>query len=187
MKTTFASRAAAVRRNPIRPARFICRAGPAAKEAAMQGEPWARRGRDEPYRTERRFEREDYGQADYSTDFGYDPETRTGYRRDGRYDEPAEPRSFNEHRHALDPRDHRRAAMDRRIWAEVEERLARDRRVDASDVEVRVEAGVVFLNGTARTREGKRRIEQMADTDGVVDVVNSLRVREREKSGWFHW
>ncbi len=160
----------------------------------MHGDPWARRMRDEPYRADLGHEREDYGQADYSTDFGYDPESRTGYRREGRdgrdgrdYILRDEPRTFQDSRRDIDPRARHRQAADRRIWAEIEERLAHDRRIDASDVEVRVEDGVVYLNGTTRTREGKRRIEHMADTDGVVDVVNALRVRERERSGWFHW
>jgi osmotically-inducible protein OsmY len=40
---------------------------------------------------------------------------------------------------------------------------------------------VVYLTGTTRTREGKRRIEHMADIEGVADVVNGLRVREPEQ------
>jgi len=38
--------------------------------------------RDEARRTSRPRERDDFGQADYSTDYAYDPQRRTGYRTD---------------------------------------------------------------------------------------------------------
>lgn len=140
-------------------------------------------------------DRDDFGQADYSRDYAYDPERRAGYRvgrdddrgydPDGRYESGAydEPRSWRGRAPDVD-RDTRhsrqRLAADRRILAIVSERLERDRRIDSSDVEITVDGGVVYLTGTTRTREGKRRIEHMADIDGVNDVVNGLRVREQE-------
>lgn len=158
----------------------------------MHRDIWGRH-RDEPL-----GDRRDFGQADYSQDYGYDASHRTGYRvgpegqdgRDHAYDPTArsgyrradetervhadEPRSF-EH----DPRVRRRVAADRVIWALVSERLERARRLDAAYIEVRVQDGVVFLSGTTRTRKGKRMAEDLADVDGVVDVVNGLRLRDR--------
>ncbi|MFN3512198.1 MAG: BON domain-containing protein [Phenylobacterium sp.] len=124
---------------------------------------------------------DDYGQADFGRDYAYDPERREGYRRDARdldrrYDEP---RSF-ERRES--ERDRRRRSEDRVIWAVVSERLDRARGLDASDIEVRVEDGVVFLDGMARNRREKRRAEDLAEVEGVRDVVNGLRLRRH--SGW---
>jgi len=161
----------------------------------MHDDPWARSWRD-PSREARAQDREDYGQADYSRDYGYDPETRTGYRRgpdDGYEDRDdrsrraeasetrREHRSWFGSRHDTEPQDRHdrlRAASDRRIFAVIVERMEHDRRVDTSDVEVAVEDGVVYLSGSTRTREGKRRLEHMSDVDGVRDIVNSIRVRE---------
>ncbi|MGY2490348.1 BON domain-containing protein [Cupriavidus sp. CP313] len=48
---------------------------------------------------------------------------------------------------------------------------------NASDVEVRVEQGVVTLEGSVPDRLQKYRIEDIADeTFGVKDLVNHLRV-----------
>jgi osmotically-inducible protein OsmY len=154
----------------------------------MHGSPWDRS------RDARAEGREDFGQADYSDAYGYDPHERVGYRvdRDGPErgpDAQAEPRSWRGRSFDADRdtrRQRERIAADRRIFAIVSERLEHDRRVDTSDVEFRVENGVVFLDGTVRTREGKRRIEHMAEIDGVADIVNGLRVREAEtRRGWF--
>lgn len=146
--------------------------------------PWDRHSdtyRDAP--VERRAEdRDDYGQADYSRDYAYDPDARAGYARDERG--PHEPRTWRGRSPSLgrdERRDRARLAVDHRILAVITERLERDRRIDSSDVEITVEDGVVYLAGTARTREGKRRIENLVDVDGVNDVVNALRVREPER------
>ena len=130
---------------------------------------------------------DDYGQADYSRDYAYDPGTRAGYRREA--SPPDEPRTWRgrpAHPDHVTRRERERDAADRRIFAIVSERLEHDRRVDTSDVELRVENRVVFLDGAVRTREGKRRIEHMAELDGVADIVNALRVREAgPRRGWF--
>jgi hypothetical protein len=140
---------------------------------------------------------EDYGQADFSRDYGYDPATRTAYRRDDErrgFDEHErryETRSFDRHREDEARREELRrdddarrrgGSSDRLLRAIVTERINNERRLDSSDIEVRVEDGVVFLDGTARNRDEKRRAEDLADIDDVVDVVNGLRVRPR--SGW---
>jgi hypothetical protein len=162
--------------------------------------PWDRRHAGTPHRPEPAEHRDDFGQADYSRDFGYDPQQRagyrldrddaydpsdnTGYRREARPDD--EPRTWRGRPDHGTRRERESEAVDRRIFAVVSERLEHDRRVDTSDVELRVENRVVFLDGTVRTREGKRRIEHMAELDGVADIVNALRVREAgPRRGWF--
>ena len=121
--------------------------------------------------------RGDYGQADYSNLYGYDPRTRSGYRayEDGR---PPEPGDWDEARH----RTRRDGPSDRVLWAVITERLDDQRRLDLRDVEVIVRDAEVTLNGTVRHKEDKRRIEDIADVDGVRHVQNNLRVRERS-----HW
>lgn len=67
---------------------------------------------------------------------------------------------------------------DERIRDDVCQRLAHDGRVDLREVEVNVAAGVVTLTGTARDRDEKHRIEDIADhVMGVKDVQNHLRAR----------
>jgi hypothetical protein len=129
-------------------------------------------------------DRGDFGQGDYSNLYGYDPRTRTGYRAfddgrgdigpDGRLDDPDQ---------APDPRRARRdGPSDRVLWAVITERLDDERRLDLRDVEVIVADGEVTLNGTVRHKSDKRRIEDVADVQGVRNVQNNLRVRERR-----HW
>ena len=180
---------------------------------------------------------DDYGQADYSTDYAYDPERGRGYRRFSeddrdygdadpavrgygrrmgraethRRDEPP-PRYEREPRDARDWEDRdrgpgersrswmdragdffagrdageaprrRRGPSDRVLWAVIVERLEDQRGLDLRDVEVLVENAEVTLNGTVRRKEDKRRIEDIADLEGVRHVQNNLRVRERR---WF--
>lgn len=76
----------------------------------------------------------------------------------------------------------RRGPSDRVLWAVIVERLEGHRGLDLSDVEVLVENCEVTLNGTVRRKEEKRRIEDIADVDGVRHVQNNLRVRDRG-----HW
>lgn len=157
------------------------------------------------YRAEERLRtrEDDYGQADYSTDWAYDRDRRRPYRRDvevdrdlgreERYGDEArrdEPRSWLDRagaaltgRDAADrPVRRRRGPSDRVLWAVVVERLEDERGLDLRDVEVVVEDAEVTLNGTVRRKEEKRRIEDIADIDGVRHVQNNLRVRDRG-----HW
>lgn len=178
----------------------------------MNRDIWGRH-REDPRRLDRDIDRHedrdrrDFGQADYSQDYAYDPQTRTGYRTDGadgRRDGygPGDPRRdpaprdgyHREAAHVRDEprafesrgseRDRRRASHDRVIWAVVCERLDRARGLDASHIQVRVEDGVVFLDGTARNRREKRKAEDLAETEGVVDIVNGLRLRGHDGGGW---
>lgn len=67
---------------------------------------------------------------------------------------------------------------DDRITDDVNEQLARDPDLDASDIEVRVSKGVVTLSGVVEDRGDKRRAEDIAETVfGVDDVQNDLKIR----------
>jgi hypothetical protein len=150
---------------------------------------------------------DDYGQADYSGDYAYDPERGRAYRRfseddrdygrrmdEGEYRRSDAPRSWMDRagaflagdtRHDGRPdarRARRRGPSDRVLWAVIVERLEDERRLDLSDVDVIVDDGEVTLNGTVRRKEDKRRIEDIADIDGVRHVQNNLRIRDRG-----HW
>ena len=138
-------------------------------------------------------DREDFGQADYSNLYGYDPRTRSGYKAydDGRPgDEPRgypEARRYDDYdRRYRDDRDEdrgprrarREGPSDRVLWAVIMERLEDERRLDLRDVKVEVHDGEVTLFGEVRHKGDKRRIEDVADIEGVRNVQNNLRVRE---------
>ena len=148
-------------------------------------------------------DRVDYGQADYSNDWAYDPDEgpyrrfspddpEYGRRMDAGDYRPTEgpPRSWRDRAGAFfspgTPREERvpqrRGPSDRVLWAVIVERLEDERRLDLRDVEVIVENREVTLNGTVRRKEDKRRIEDVADIDGIRHVQNNLRVRGRD-----HW
>lgn len=160
------------------------------------------------YRADERMSQreDDYGQADYSRDWAYDPERGRPYRRHseddrerrdwearhderrgGRYraeredEERREPRSWSE-REDEQRKARRRGPSDRVLWAVIVERLEDERGLDLRDVDVRVEGAEVTLNGTVRRKTDKRRIEDLADVEGVRHVQNNLRVRDRS-----HW
>lgn len=149
-----------------------------------------------------RRNKDDYGQADYSTEWGYDP-VHGPYRRVSEGDPDYErrmdagdypptqppPRSWRERAGELfsgsppsqghQPAPRRRGPSDRVLWAVIVARLEDQRRLDLGDVEVIVEDAEVTLNGTVRHKDDKRHIEDIADIDGVRHVQNNLRVRDR--------
>jgi hypothetical protein len=165
---------------------------------------------------------DDYGQADYSPDFVFDPDRGRAYRRCAGEAGPVDPedperiygrrmaigeyrrgerpsfdggrglgepsRSWAERagafftgREGPEPR-RRRGPSDRVLWTVIVERLENERGLDLHDVEVLVDDSEVTLNGTVRRKEERRRIEDVADLEGVRHVQNNLRVRERR---WF--
>lgn len=74
------------------------------------------------------------------------------------------------------PKGYKRS--DDRIREEICEVMSRQGYIDASDIEVMVEGGVVRLTGLVETREEKRALEQMADhVHGVEEVQNEIRLR----------
>ncbi|HEX7022315.1 MAG TPA: BON domain-containing protein, partial [Trueperaceae bacterium] len=67
---------------------------------------------------------------------------------------------------------------DERIEDEAHERLTRHGSLDASDIRVHVEDGVITLQGTIPDRGSKRMAEDaLASIPGVEDIYNELRVR----------
>ncbi len=68
---------------------------------------------------------------------------------------------------------------DERIREDASERLTDDWSVDARNIEVKVSGGEITLDGTVRTRDQKRRAEDLVeDLSGVKHVQNNLRVDE---------
>jgi hypothetical protein len=149
----------------------------------------------------------DYGQADYSTDYAYDAARGEAFRRDigpdrdygrrmdsGDYRPAGQPRSWMDKAGEFfspGPRGPRvetrappvrRGPSDRVLWAVIVERLEDQRGLDLRDLEVVVDDAEVTLNGTVRHKADKRRIEDIADIDGVRHVQNNLRLRPHN-----HW
>jgi|KBSSwiStaDraftv2_1062776.scaffolds.fasta_scaffold08979_3 osmotically-inducible protein OsmY len=75
------------------------------------------------------------------------------------------------------PKNYQRS--EERIKEDVSECLENDGYLDASEIEVKVQNGIVTLSGSVDSREDKRRAEQLAeDCPGVKDVTNQLRVTQ---------
>lgn len=73
------------------------------------------------------------------------------------------------------PRGYRRS--DARIHEDICETLTRHPEIDATDIEIAVDNGVVTLSGTVEDRYTKRLAEDVAElTLGVHDVENRLRL-----------
>lgn len=79
------------------------------------------------------------------------------------------------------PRGYRRS--DDRIREDVCDRLTEDHDIDASDIDLKVEAGEVTLEGTVAERRFKWLAEEIASScSGVVDVHNHLRVKRHHQA-----
>lgn len=79
------------------------------------------------------------------------------------------------------PRNYVRS--DERIQEDLCERLTEDDAVDASDISIEVQNGIVTLNGSVEQRWIKHRVEDLAEAcSGVKDVVNHLRVEPAQNS-----
>jgi hypothetical protein len=103
-------------------------------------------------------------------DLGYGPGEETS-RRDGE--------RFEQDFRGRGPRGYQRSSE--RILEDVCERLTDDREVDASDLDVDVENGIVTLRGSVADRRQKRRAEDVAEqARGVRDVRNQLELGDRE-------
>lgn len=77
------------------------------------------------------------------------------------------------------PKNYQRS--DERVREDVCERLWRDSEIDAGNVSVEVESGVVRLEGTVPGRRMKHRIEDIAaDCPCVNDVENRIKVTRIE-------
>jgi osmotically-inducible protein OsmY len=74
------------------------------------------------------------------------------------------------------PKGYRRS--DERILEELADRLSAADEIDATDVEVKVEDGVVMLSGTVETRGDKRMLELLVeDVLGVTELRTDVRAR----------
>jgi osmotically-inducible protein OsmY len=79
------------------------------------------------------------------------------------------------------PRGYQRS--DQRIGEDVSDRLTDDEYLDASDISVTVEDGVVVLEGTVDSRDARRRAEDLAEScSGVKDVMNRIKVQQQNQS-----
>lgn len=77
----------------------------------------------------------------------------------------------------IGPRGYKRS--DERIEEELCELLARDHYIDASDIVVNVENGIVKLSGSVRQREDRVEAEMLAEAViGVEDIQNDISVRK---------
>ena len=75
------------------------------------------------------------------------------------------------------PKGYKRS--DEKIIEEACQRLERDGEIDASNIEVSAEDGVIRLRGTVEDRRTKRRAEECVESIyGVRDVMNELRVTQ---------
>lgn len=110
-------------------------------------------GDDDAARRRERDQVENYG---YASGSGYSADYRSDYRGKG-------------------PKDYFRS--DDRIREDACDRLTDDGRIDATDVEVRVQQGEVTLSGSVADRNAKRRAEDCVERiSGVKQVQNNLRV-----------
>jgi osmotically-inducible protein OsmY len=75
------------------------------------------------------------------------------------------------------PKGYKRS--DERIHEEVCEALYRNLIVDASNIEVKVDDGVVTLTGTVASRYAKREVENCIENlSGIVDIHNELHLKD---------
>lgn len=80
------------------------------------------------------------------------------------------------------PRGYTRSAE--RIQEDVYDRLSYDPRLDASEINIRVEGSEVVLTGTVRSREEKYRAEDLVESiSGVRSVRNDLKVEKNTGRG----
>ena len=71
------------------------------------------------------------------------------------------------------------ARTDPRIREDICERLSWSEEIDATDIDVQVEAGEVILEGWVQTRDMKRRAGELVErVPGVIDVRNAIRVKQ---------
>lgn len=108
-------------------------------------------------------------------DYGYRGPRRTGYGVAGAYGAPWRLETGRNY-FGRGPRGYRRS--DERIREEINDRLAYDPDLDPSDIDVRVESGLVTLSGVVEDRGAKRLAEDIVEEVlGVEDVNNELKVR----------
>lgn len=142
-----------------------------------------RQGMDPSYRGNRGYADRFRGQRDRDEDRGFWDKASDEVQ-SWMGDEDAERRRRMDreaHHRGRGPRGYTRS--DERISEDVHDRLTDDWVLDASDVEVAVSSGEVTLNGTVRSRQDKRRAEDIVDDiSGVTHVQNNLRVKPQHEN-----
>lgn len=100
-------------------------------------------------------------------------------RKQSRAREPRSEPSLRESMAGKGPRNYNRS--DDTIKEDANEALYRSTAVDASEIEVFVNAGTVTLRGSVLSREQKKMAEYAVENlAGVKDVFNELRIRSEE-------
>ncbi len=144
-------------------------------------------GDDDAARRREMDHREDYGSSyDYSSDYTASyPQSRSSYRSE-QWQRSRTPSRAERYRASsygaqggafagVGPKDYFRS--DDRIREDACDRLTDDPRIDARNIELRVDKGDVTLTGTVNDRHAKRRIEDCVERiSGVKNVQNNLRV-----------
>lgn len=131
-------------------------------------------------------------EADYTEGRDHDRERRGGGGR-SMWDKVTSWFSGDEDRDRMDMRESHRGRgpkgyrrSDERIREDVSDRLTDDHWLDATSIEVRVENCDVVLSGTVKSRDDKRRAEQLAEqVSGVENVQNNLRVEKQNQGSNF--
>lgn len=86
----------------------------------------------------------------------------------------------------LGPKGYKRS--DDSIYEDVCETLYRSVDIDASDIDVMVNEGIVSLKGTVGSRKEKRLAEGLLDEiSGVQDIINELQIRRNEDGLIQNW
>jgi hypothetical protein len=81
------------------------------------------------------------------------------------------------------PKGYKRS--DQQIVEEACQRLERDGEIDASEIEVSAEDGIIRLRGTVHDRRTKRRAEECVESIyGARDIMNELRVSHEGREQW---
>jgi len=81
------------------------------------------------------------------------------------------------------PKGYKRS--DQQITEDACQRLERDGEIDASEIEVTSEDGIIRLRGTVHDRKTKRRAEECVESIyGARDVMNELRVSHESPDQW---
>ncbi|RPJ52288.1 MAG: BON domain-containing protein [Chloroflexi bacterium] len=136
----------------------------------------------------------DYAEDDEDVNYGTGD---VGYESEGAFyqdmDEPTNYRAQSyrygtgqRRSYGMGPLDYQRS--DERITEDVNERLTRHGRVDATNIEVEVKNGEVFLKGSVPDREMKRLAEDVAeDIRGVKDVHNAMKVNRGSRDRSRDW
>lgn len=135
------------------------------------------------------YRRSDYDRSNYGRDYSsagassrdYERGDRNRYGREYDYDYRTEPYgglSYGRYS-GVGPRGYRRS--DDRINDDVNDRLTWHGYVDATDIQVEVNDGIVTLKGMVENRRQKRMAEDAVESvSGVEDVNNELKIRNRD-------